>query len=54
MLRLTVLIENSAPDHLFAEHGLSLLIWTTKDIPIFWTAAHPASLCATRTFWAST
>ena len=24
MLRLTVLIENSAPDHLFAEHGLSL------------------------------
>ena len=24
MLRLTVLIENSAPDHLIAEHGLSL------------------------------
>ena len=53
MLRLTVLIENSAPDHLIAEHGLSLHL-DYEGHSYLLTAAPPACLCATRTGWAST
>lgn len=53
MLKITVLIENFAPDHLICEHGLSLHLEYNGHFYLL-DGGTPASLPRTPAAWAST